>query len=111
MSRHSRRSVSARPLPEGGAPAGVAAPSRWRARHVAGGVFLLALAVRVMSGAGLFFMPATPGHRVFEVFDSTYQLRRVEMTLDHFPRVPFKDPFHYFPETPDVPWPPGTPCF
>jgi asparagine N-glycosylation enzyme membrane subunit Stt3 len=111
MSRHSRRSVSARPLPEGGAPAGVAAPSRWRARHVAGGVFLLALAVRVMSGAGLFFMPATPGHRVFEVFDSTYQLRRVEMTLDHFPRVPFKDPLHYFPETPDVPWPPGYTLF
>lgn len=74
-------------------------------------MFLLALGVRVGSGAGLFFMPAVSGHRVFEVFDSTYQLRRVEKTLEDYPRVPFTDPFHYFPDTPDVPWPPGYTLF
>ena len=74
-------------------------------------MFVLAFVVRWLSGAGLFFMPAVPGHRVFEVFDSTYQLRRVEMTLDHYPRVPFTDPYHYFPDAPDVPWPPGYTLF
>ncbi|MBK8576658.1 MAG: glycosyltransferase family 39 protein [Elusimicrobia bacterium] len=78
---------------------------------VAAGVFFLALVVRVVSGSGLFFMPAVPGHRVFEIFDSTYQLRRVEMTLAQYPRVPFTDPYHYFPDVPDVPWPPGYTLF
>jgi asparagine N-glycosylation enzyme membrane subunit Stt3 len=77
----------------------------------AGGLFLLALAVRIISGAGLFFQPAHPDHRQFEIFDSTYHLTRVEKTLETFPFVPFKDPTHYYPDTPDVPWPPGYTLF
>jgi hypothetical protein len=77
----------------------------------AGGLFLVALTTRIISGAGLFFQPVHPDHRQFEIFDSTYHLMRVEKTLDNYPSVPFKDPTHYYPDMPDVPWPPGYTLF
>jgi asparagine N-glycosylation enzyme membrane subunit Stt3 len=84
---------------------------RQKAWWGAGGVFLLALTARILSGAGLFFQPAHPDHRQFEIFDSTYHLMRVEKTLETFPAVPFKDPTHYYPDTPDVPCSPGYTLF
>ncbi|MFN0117576.1 MAG: hypothetical protein ACKVQC_04690 [Elusimicrobiota bacterium] len=74
-------------------------------------LFLLALSARVFSSSSYFFQKIEPGFRNFEIFDSTYHMRRVEITLDQYPKVPFKDTYHYFPQTPDVPWPPGYTLF
>lgn len=70
-------------------------------------LFALAAGVRVYSNASHFFARVDPGYRNFEINDSSYQIRRTEITMDHYPHVPFYDTYHYFPDLPAVPWPPG----
>lgn len=70
-------------------------------------VFLVALSLRILSGHALFFDTIDAGHRNFEIFDSTYHMRRVRMTIEDYPTVPFLDTYHYYPSSPAIPWPPG----
>jgi asparagine N-glycosylation enzyme membrane subunit Stt3 len=74
-------------------------------------LFLIAFCVRFFFSVDYFLEPVDAGARNFEVFDSCYHMRRVQMTLDDFPNVPFRDTYHYFPENPTIPWPAGYTLF
>jgi asparagine N-glycosylation enzyme membrane subunit Stt3 len=75
------------------------------------GIFILALTVRILSGSGYFFADVDPGYRNFEINDSSYHIRRTEMIMDNYPQVPFFDSYHYYPDSPSVPWPAGYDLF
>ena len=66
-------------------------------------IYAVALALRLRNVRGVFL-----GDRVlFGYDDPYYHLRRIILTLQHFPRVPAFDSYTNFPDGAVITWPPG----
>lgn len=90
---------------------GVNTESRGRKVLFCLALFLLAFGLRFFAGGPFFFASIDQGSRNFEVLDSCYHMRRASMTVDDYPKVPFFDTYHYYPDNPTVPWPIGYTLF
>ena len=64
---------------------------------------LLAAGVRSLNHAGVF----TGGDVILWEVDPFYHVRRIWLTVLHYPHVPVFDPYLCFPEGAVCPWPPG----